>query len=81
MSKLNDIQTYNLRDIRKDLKMTQLDVAIMLGISRVTYNKYEQDVNSMPMGSYRRIIEVFNKLYELRSDIYDRLANAEGDVK
>lgn len=53
----------NFKEVRQELKLTQIDVAIMLKVSRVTYNKWEQDPLIMPFG---KLIEVSNKLNKMK---------------
>jgi len=52
----------NLKDKREGLKLSQQDVAILLGVSRVTYIKYEQDPDSMPLGKYEQLMAEFIRL-------------------
>lgn len=52
----------NLKDKREALKLSQQDVAILLGVSRVTYIKYEQDPDSMPLGKYEQLMAEFIRL-------------------
>lgn len=52
----------NLKDERESLKLSQQDVAILLGVSRVTYIKYEQDPDSMPLGKYEQLMAEFIRL-------------------
>lgn len=52
----------NLKDKRESLKLSQQDVAILLSVSRITYIKYEQDPNSMPLGKYEQLMAEFIRL-------------------
>ena len=56
----------NLREEREDLKLTQQDVAIMLGVGRVSYLNWENEPEIMPLGKYLTIIKKFEELRKLR---------------
>lgn len=56
----------NLREEREDLKLTQQDVAIMLGVGRVSYLNWENEPETMPLGKYLTIIKKFEELRKLR---------------
>lgn len=51
---------------RKALKLTQLDVAMMLGVSRFTYIRWEQEPDTMPIGKYEQLLKEFDRLKELK---------------
>lgn len=59
------VAQYPMRHIRQLLKITQQDMAIILGVSRLTYIKWENDVDTMPFGSYRKAAIYLNDKYEL----------------
>ena len=63
MSEIN-----KLKDTREALGLSQLDVAMLLKVSRVTYIKWEQDVNKMPIGKYAKLMEEFARLQKLREE-------------
>jgi len=52
--------------LRRALHLTQQDVAVLLGVSRVTYIKYETDPDTMPIGTYKKLIRELRRLSELR---------------
>lgn len=54
---------------RKDLKLTQEDVALALGVSRVTYNNWEQKISTMPVGRYEQVLELFENLRAKRKEL------------
>lgn len=48
--------------------MTQLDVAILLGVSRVTYIKWEDDPDTMPIGKYKELIHELEGFKKIRDN-------------
>ena len=56
----------NLRDTRMQLGLTQQDAAVLIGVSRVTYIKWEQDLDTMPIGKYELLKREFDRLEELK---------------
>ena len=56
-----------IRDARKDLGLTQDDMADNLGITRQTYAKMENDPGSMTIESARRVCSILGKRF---SDIF-----------
>lgn len=54
---------------RKDLKLTQEDVALALGVSRVAYNNWEQNISTMPVGRYEQVLELFDTLRAKRKEL------------
>lgn len=59
----------NLVKQRKDLKLTQSDVALAIGVSRVAYSNWEQDINTMPVGRYEQALELFESLRAKRKEL------------
>jgi len=55
---------YDLKPIRDHLRITQAEVAIMIGVSRLTYIKWENNQDLMPIGKYKETIDNFSKLYQ-----------------
>jgi DNA-binding XRE family transcriptional regulator len=51
---------------RIELGLTQQDAAILIDVSRITYIKYEQDPNEMPIGRYEKLLNEFKRLRELK---------------
>lgn len=51
---------------RDELGLSQQDAAMLLNVSRVTYNKWEQNPDTMPIGKYERLIIEFARLRELK---------------
>lgn len=62
---MQEIQN-NLQHLRMELGLTQQDAAVLLGVSRVTYIKWEQDINTMPIGKYEQLMKEFDRLKELK---------------
>lgn len=62
MSEINkDIKTE-----RQELGLSQLDAAYLLGVSRPTYIKWEQDTDDMPIGMYEKLLSEFKRIAELK---------------
>jgi len=57
----------NLEAMRIELGLTQLDVAILLGVSRVTYIKWEQQPLVMPIGKYEELMVAYDNIRELKA--------------
>lgn len=70
----------NLKDKRESLKLSQQDVAILLGVSRITYIKYEQDPNSMPLGKYEQLMAEFIRLGGIATEGKIKSNVPNGDV-
>lgn len=51
---------------REELNLTQQDAAILLGVSRITYIKWETEPNTMPIGRYEQLLAEFARLRELK---------------
>lgn len=56
----------NLQQTRMSLGLSQQDVAVMLGVSRPTYVKWETNLNIMPIGKYEQLMKEFERLKELK---------------
>lgn len=56
----------NLAERRMRLGLTQQDAGVLLGVSRVTYIKWEQDLNTMPIGKYELLMKEFDRLEKLK---------------
>lgn len=50
---------------RLALKLTQADMAVVIGVSRVTYIKWERNMSLMPIGRYKQICLELDRLKEL----------------
>ncbi len=70
----------NLKDKRESLRLSQQDVAILLGVSRVTYIKYEQDPDSMPLGKYEQLMAEFIRLGGIVTDRKIKSKGPESDI-
>lgn len=64
---MNEIQN-NLEERRMRLGLTQQDVAVLLGVSRVTYIKWEQNLGTMPIGKYEQLMRELDRLETLKED-------------
>lgn len=51
---------------RVALHLTQQDAAMLLGVSRITYIKWETKPETMPIGKYEQLIREFARLRELK---------------
>lgn len=67
MSELNSIDK-DFREERRELALTQQDAAILIGVSRITYIKYEDDPDSMPIGKYEKLKSEFNRIRLLKEN-------------
>ena len=56
----------NFKKQREELNMSQQDMAVILSVSRVTYNKWEQEPNTMPVGKYRQLVDELERLRQLK---------------
>lgn len=56
----------NFKIIREELKLTQQDAAVMIGVSRITYIKYEENPDTMPIGKYEALMEGFDRFKKLQ---------------
>ena len=62
MSEINK----QFRDEREELNLSQQDAAVLLNVSRVTYIKWEQEPETMPIGKYEQLMREFTRLRELK---------------
>ena len=56
----NPILGKKLRDLRKQFKMTQDDVALILNMSRSSFSKYETGMSSPPLPVMRKLANIYN---------------------
>lgn len=59
----------NLEERRMRLGLTQQDAGVLLGVSRVTYIKWEQDINTMPIGKYEQLMREFDRIEQLKEEL------------
>lgn len=57
-----------VKEQREELNMSQQDVAIFLGVSRVTFIKWENDASLMPLGKYNDLMTEFERLRSIKGD-------------
>ena len=55
----------DFRQEREALGLSQIDAGMLIGVSRVTYIKWEQEPDTMPIGKYEQLIREFARLREL----------------
>jgi DNA-binding XRE family transcriptional regulator len=60
---------YDIKPIRDYLMITQAEVAVMIGVSRLTYIKWENNQDLMPIGKYKETIDNFSKLYQKKLEV------------
>ena len=53
---------------REELNLTQQDAAVLLGVSRITYIKWETDPDTMPIGKYEQLNRELDRLIKLKED-------------
>ena len=53
---------------REELNLTQQDAAMLLDTSRVTYIKWENDPDSMPIGKYEQLMREFDRLRDIKEN-------------
>jgi DNA-binding XRE family transcriptional regulator len=58
----------NLSKRRIELGLTQQDAAVLIGVSRITYIKWEKDTNTMPIGKYEDLMVAFDRLKALKEE-------------
>lgn len=51
---------------REELNLSQQDAAMLISVSRVTYIKYEDDPDTMPIGKYERLMDEFKRLRAIK---------------
>lgn len=56
-----------LRPIREVLNITQQDMAAVLGVSRLTYIKWENNLDKMPLGRYAEAWKHLSRLNDLKT--------------
>ena len=61
MSNISYIYT-DIKNVRETLKLTQADMAIFLGVSRLTFIKWENYIETMPLGKYVQLTQEYQRL-------------------
>lgn len=56
----------NFKELREELKLTQNDLAVYLDVSRITYIKWEQEPDSMPLGKYEQLVNELKRLKQIK---------------
>lgn len=56
----------DFKPLREGLGLTQLDAAVLLGVSRITYIKWESEPDTMPIGKYEKLMSEFARLSNLK---------------
>lgn len=62
MSEINK----DFRKEREELNITQQDAAVLLGVSRITYIKWENEPDTMPIGKYELLKSELARLRVLK---------------
>lgn len=62
MSEINK----DFKSEREELNLTQQDAAMLLDVSRITYIKWEQEPDTMPIGKYEKLVSEFARLRNLK---------------
>lgn len=57
-----------IREQRRELRLTQQDAAVMIGVTRITYIKWENDPGTMPIGKYEELMAEFARLKALKEN-------------
>jgi len=55
----------DIKHLRQELKLTQQDMAIIAGVSRLTFIKWEKYPEKMPIGVYVKLADKYNRLNNL----------------
>ena len=55
----------NLKEIRKSKKLTQTELASLLGIKQQQYQRYEKGKNDIPLRIFLKIVKVCNLKIEI----------------
>ena len=53
---------------REELNLTQQDAAMLLNVSRITYIKWEQEPDTMPIGKFELLKREFSRLRALKEN-------------
>lgn len=68
-------QTERFIDIRKRreaLHLIQADMAVAIGVSRLTYINYEKDMSKIPLGKYILIEDIILNLEERMRELQEK---------
>lgn len=65
MSTFDLPDTLPVRTFRELYKLTQADVALHLGVSRVTYTRWEAQPDKIPLYQYRKLLKHFQHCHDL----------------
>lgn len=55
-----DDKKYYLKELRIRKKLSQREVAKILGVTYQTYNRWEQDLTGVAIGKVKKIAEFYN---------------------
>ncbi len=64
---MNEIDK-QFKERREELHLTQQDAAMLVGVSRITYIKWENEPDTMPIGKYEQLMREFDRLLKLKED-------------
>ncbi len=57
------------KEQREELHLTQQDAAMLVGVSRITYIKWETEPDTMPIGKYEQLISEFDRLRNIKENM------------
>lgn len=68
MSETNKVDNIDkaIQSRRERLGLSQQDAAMLVGVSRVTYIKWENNPDLMPIGKYQQLMAEFARLKSLQ---------------
>lgn len=58
----------NLQHERTELGLSQQDAGMLIGVSRITYIKWEKNTGLMPIGKYEDLMLAFDRLKQLKEE-------------
>lgn len=71
----------DIRAERETYKVTQADMAVIVGTSRLTYIKWEKDIDTMSIGQYKRVCKELDRLAQLQPNTLKEGSPSKGLLK
>lgn len=59
----------NLKELRKQSKLTQKELSKLPGITQQQYSRYETNINKIPLEMFLKIVEVCNLKLDIKKKI------------
>ena len=56
----------NFKELCESLKVTQLDMAMFLDVTRVTLGKWEDNPDTIPLGKYEQLMNELKRLKNIK---------------